>query len=133
MLKLARAAAFALIAAALHGCTAMRDPYERTYQTVHALDAIQTASYRDDPCIEEANPITRGLIGREPSTGAVIAWWAGTALAHAGVTEWLLDHDHPRMARAWNWITITDTGIQLVRGHRLGARIIGPNERPCLP
>lgn len=116
----------------LTGCTAMRQPGEIAWQAAHLVDALQTDSLRDDPCLEESDPFTRALIGSEPSRGAVIAWAAGSAVVHAGITEWLLSREWNKLASAWQWITFGHKGIVVANNHRLGARVIGPNKMRCM-
>ena len=121
-----------MLIAALEGCAALNEPGERAWLAAHAVDVAQTRTFRNDPCIEEVDPFTRSLIGREPSTGATIAWGVGMAAFHVGVTELLLRTDHPRVAKVWEWVSFTEKGITVARNHRLGARISGNNSMGCM-
>jgi hypothetical protein len=56
---------------------------EKVYMAVHAIDILQTMQHGPNPCYGEVDPITRRLIGRDPSPGRVFVWGlARGALAH---------------------------------------------------
>lgn len=113
------------------GCTALGTHEEQTWQALHAVDVVQTRHIVDDPCFAEGNPVTRALIGREPSARSVIVWGVGAAALHAGVTELLLDHDHPTAARWWQYVTIGDAAATVGHNFYVGVRIGGPNKTPA--
>lgn len=114
-------------ALALTGCATLSDPREASWQALNVIDALQTDTLRDDPCLKEGHPLTRELIGENPSRGKVIAWAAGGAALHLGVSHWLLDRGYTRTARVWQYISLTDKGIAVVKGYREGVRIGSPN------
>lgn len=128
--RLFRAAA--IVAALVLGASWCADaraevaPAERAWYVLHALDVAQTmnATGPHSSCVE-AHPITRRLIGERPSDAQVVAWGAGMALAHYGISR-ALDGRYPRLYRAWQYVRITETGIAVVSNHRAGARLVGP-------
>jgi hypothetical protein len=120
-----------LFVVALTGCSALKEPGERAWLAAHAIDTAQTLTFRDDPCIREGNSTTAAIIGREPKPAAVAAWSIATAAAHMAFTEFLLDRGYERTARAWQWVTFTEKGINVARNHELGARIFGENVQAC--
>ena len=81
---------------------------EGAWQALHAADVAQTLQIARNPdCFYEKDPVTSRLIGKHPSQGAVLAWGAGTAAAHAIVTHELEKHDAPRwVRRTWQAVTI---------------------------
>jgi hypothetical protein len=118
-----------LCIASLTGCTALESRGEQTWLALHAVDTAQT--YRiaqSDGCFREGNPITSAVIGEEPSTGEALAWGIGTAALHVGVTELLLRNDHPKLAKAWQFVTIGASSYAIGHNYSLGIRIGGPNE-----
>lgn len=86
--------AYLLVFPALTGRTALETREEQTWQTLHAVDVLQTYAIVGDPCFEEGNPVTRAAIGGDPSHADVIAWGVASSALHAGVTQYLLTHDH---------------------------------------
>jgi hypothetical protein len=96
---------------------------------MHLIDAIQTDRIVDDPCLKEGHPITREIIGENPSHGAVVAWAIAGAVEHALVTQFFLNRGWERAARAWQFVTIGDTGRSIYEGYRVGVRIGSPNKR----
>lgn len=126
-IKIASMAAALLLV--LTGCAAMSRQDERTWQSLHVIDAMQTDRIVGDQCYSEGHPLTRALVGTEPTHARVAAWAIGGALVHAGVTEALLDADLPRVATAWEWVSLADTGVSIEQGWRVGVRIGSPNTR----
>lgn len=122
-----RITVFLLAALQLCGCAALRDPYELAWQGANVVDALQTATLHDDPCLKEGHPLTRALIGENPSRESVAAWAIGGAALHAGVTNLLLERGWRRGARVWQLITITDKGVAIAINHSNGVRIAGEN------
>lgn len=117
----------------LSGCAAMREPGEIAYQTAHAYDVIATNKTVGDPCFAEGGQITEHIIGRHPSHAGVAAWGAGFAVGHALVTEALLDHGHPTIAKVWEWVSFADTAVDVGRSWSAGVRIGSPNRWHSLP
>lgn len=110
------------------GCQSLSSE-EIAWQTLHAVDVAQTLSAAQDPCYVEDAYITRQLIGRNPSTGEVLAWGAGIAVGHAFVTNLLERHDAPVWVRkTWSYATITSTGIAIANNHSEGIRVFGDNK-----
>lgn len=126
-----RAIAVSILVLALTGCMAFRDKREIAWQSLHAVDALNTDTLRDDPCLYESHPLTRRLIGDEPSRASVIAWGVGGAALHAGVSEMLIRGDHPRLLSIWQWVSIADSGISVAVGLERGARPVGRNVSEC--
>lgn len=121
-----------LLAAALpllNGCTALNDRTEQAWLTLHAVDSVQTYRIAQDPlCFHEANAVTQVVIGETPSRGQVIAWSLGSAAIHLGVTELLLRNEHPKLAKAWQYISIASTGYSVGNNYAIGIRIGSPNK-----
>lgn len=116
------------ISVLLSGCTALETRETQAWLVLHAVDTAQT--YRiaqDSHCYMENDPITRALIGDSPSRAEVLAWSAGMAGMHVGVTELLLRTDHPKIAKAWQYFRIGVTASAIGRNHEIGIRIGSPN------
>jgi len=128
-LKLLLGAVLLAAVVGLGGCTAMRQPEEIAWQTMHVYDTLQTADIVGDPCYKEGHPITRKLIGEQPTKEGVAAWGVGSALFHAGVSELLLRKDMRKTYRVWQAITIIDTGMAISDGISVGVRVGAPNTR----
>jgi hypothetical protein len=118
-----------LLASSLGGCAALERPEELAWQGMHAYDSLATLDIVDDPCYREGHPETKLLIGDRPTRGAVEGWAVGGALVHAGVSDFLLTHDHPTLYRAWQVVTIADTGLAIHDGLAIGVRVGAPNTR----
>jgi hypothetical protein len=117
------------------GCTALESRESQAWLALHAVDTAQTLRIADDPrCFHEGNSVTRSMIGSHPSDGEVFAWSVGSAALHLGVTEWLLRTDHPRIAKAWQYLRIGITAAAVSDNHSVGIRIGSPNQpRTCDP
>ena len=113
---------------ALSGCSTLRDPAEIAWQSLHAVDSLQTNSIVDDDCLSEGNPITKTLIGHNPSHRSVATWGIGMAGLHLGVSH-LLREDHPTMYKIFQAITITEAGTAVGHNITFGVRIGGTNKR----
>jgi hypothetical protein len=122
--------AWPLLMMLLAGCQGWQPSREEwVWQSLHAVDVAQTLAAADDACYEEAAPITRHLIGAQPSTGEVLAWGAGMALGHAWVSALLERHEAPVwVQKTWSFATITGTGLAIATNHREGVRVFGANE-----
>lgn len=105
------------------GCSSM-SPAERTWQSLHLVDTLQTVQLaRHSECYREANPLTRAIIGRHPSGAEVVAWGIAFGIAHNAVSR-RLEERGPRWAlRAWNWTRITAKGATVASNARAG---LGP-------
>jgi hypothetical protein len=123
--------AIAALAIGLSGCTALEQRETQAWLALHAVDTAQTYRIAQDArCFNEADGITRELIGAHPSTGQVLAWSVGSAAVHVGVTELLLRNDHPKLAKAWQYVRIGVTASAIENNHSIGIRIGSPNEPP---
>ncbi len=114
---------------ALSGCSTV-PPAEYAWQAMHVIDVAQTLNGpAKDPCYIEVDPITRGLIGKNPSSEAVVLWGIGTGIAHIGVTHLLEKHDAPKWVRvSWHAVSLVTKGHTLISNHREGIRPFGNNE-----
>jgi hypothetical protein len=116
-----------LAALLLSGCSALESKPELAWQSIHAIDAIQTYRIANDPCFHEANPLTQSFIGENPSRRSVIGWAVGSAVGHALVTDYLMDH-HPNAAKWWQTLTISISGLSVGNNYQIGLRIGGSNK-----
>ena len=124
---------FPIATLALSGCATMRDPVELAWQAAHVVDTLQTRSAVNDPCFQEGE--SAWLIGDRPSDATLAAWSIGTAVAHAGVTHWLRETDHPKLARAWQFVSLAHVGYNVGKNYSIGVRIGGSNKvsHDCYP
>jgi len=111
------------------GCTALRQPEELAWQSMHVYDSLQTMDIVNDPCYAEGHAITAKLIGRNPSRGDVVGWAVGSAVFHAGVSELLLKRGMRKTYKVWQAVTILDTGMSISDGISVGVRVGAPNTR----
>jgi hypothetical protein len=116
-------------ALALTGCTSLRRPEELAWQGLHVYDTLQTMNMADEPCYKENSPVTRAVLGADPSKGRVVAWGVGASLVHAGVSDWLITHEHPGAYRVWQTLTFVDTAIAVHGNYSIGVRVGAPNTR----
>lgn len=121
--------AIAALAIGLSGCTALETRETQAWLALHAVDTAQTLRIAGDPrCYLESDSLTRGLIGAHPSTGEVLAWSVGSAAVHVGVTELLLRNDHPKLAKAWQYVRIGVTADAVANNYTIGIRLGEPNK-----
>ena len=124
------AQSFACIAALalLSGCAS--SPAEKAWQAMHLVDVAQTISgaARDD-CFYERDPFTRRLIGRQPSTEAVIAWGIGAGVAHYALDRWLANNGHAnkKWVQILRAVDLGAKGFTIGRNHQIGIRPFGDN------
>lgn len=117
------------LAVVLSGCSALETHETQAWLALHAVDTVQTYRAAQDPqCFAEGDGITRGLIGEHPSSSEVLAWSVGSAGVHLAVTEWLLRTDHPKIAKAWQYVRIGVTASAIAQNHSIGIRIGSPNQ-----
>ena len=106
---------------------------EAAWQAGHVVDVLQTINgpARDD-CFTEGDPLTKSLIGENPSTEEAIAWGVAAGGIHWGVTK-LLDHYNakPWVKIAWQSVTITFKASTIVHNHNEGIRPWGRNVHEC--
>lgn len=114
----------------LAGCTALQTPEELAWQSLHVVDALQTRDAARDPCYREGYALTRELIGERPSSADVAVWTVGMSALHAGVTELLLQHEHPRLAKLWSYVTLGEKAYAVGHNYSIGIRIGGANKTP---
>lgn len=116
----------------LSGCALVpENNLDRTWQALHIIDAAQTMSLNSDPCLEEINPMTRTLIGKEPSDEEVIAWYIGTAVGHYFIGQALDRWWNEKAGNTWRAITVGAVGYTVVNNHQLGMRPFGNNTSEC--
>lgn len=101
-------------------CAGCQTPGEATWQAMHLVDGLQTLSIAKDPCFYEKDPITRRIIGRNPSEADVVIWWAGTAVAHAWVSRRLERRE--RLYTIWQAVSLGSKGFTIGRNHSIGIR-----------
>jgi hypothetical protein len=116
------------MAGLLSGCTALETRESQAWLALHAIDSIQSFHAAQQPeCFKEDDGVTRSLIGEHPSDAEVIAWSVGMAGLHLGVTEVLLRNDHPKLAKAWQYVRIGVTASAIAQNHSIGIRVGSPN------
>jgi len=116
------------IALVLSGCATLREPDESAWQTMHVIDTIQTVHLVSDSRYKEVE--SAWLIGAHPSDETVLAWSMGTALAHAGITHLLVQNEHPRLAKIWQYVTLSALCSTVGQNAAIGISIGGPNSGP---
>ncbi len=123
----------ATLALLLSGCAAFRTlpaetrAEEATWQSLHAVDSLQTLSIARDPdCFREST--VDPLIGKHPSQGVVVLWAVTASALHFLVTDWLAEHQHPALVRVWEGVTIVSTGYWVGHNNQVGIRPFGHNE-----
>lgn len=133
------AAAFVLcfVVMGLSGCTTLRDNLDLTtpdqyaegaFQVEHLVDVMQSMhGAAEDACFSEGDPATRAIVGAHPAQSSVFIWGIGYAAIHYGITAWLLDHDHDRIAAVWEAASIIDTAAVVDHNYSVGIRIGAPN------
>ena len=112
----------------LAGCAALREPGESAWQTMHAIDTIQTFHLVSDARYKEVE--SAWLIGEHPDTKAVLAWSVGSSVIHAGVTHMLIANDFPRLSKLWQYVTLSTVCSTVGQNAAIGVRIGGPNAGP---
>jgi hypothetical protein len=97
--------------------------YESTYQVLHAIDAVQTMNidlrrdYRRGRHVYEGNPI----LGKYPKDSEVLAYMAGEAALHFGITKLLADRGAPvAVQRLWHYTSIGWNGRLVIRNRKMG-------------
>ncbi len=108
---------------------------ELAFQAEHLVDTMQTVhGAAMDPCFSEGDPTTKALIGAHPSQAATIVWGIGYGAVHYGITAWLLDNGHDRIAAVWEAASVIDTAAVIDHNYSIGIRIGAPNhdDAACL-
>jgi hypothetical protein len=116
-----RAMAFSLLTWAMSGCAALREPNEVAWQAMHVVDTLQTLQIASDRRYREAE--SAWLLGERPKDETVLVWSVGTALAHAGITQLLLDYDYPKLAKVWQFVTLNALCHTVEHNASIGIRI----------
>jgi len=113
----------------LSGCQSLElDRSEIAWQTLHAMDVVQTLNAAGDPCYIEDAWLTEKIIGDQPSDAEVLLWGIGTAVVHALVANILEDRAPQWVQKVWGYGTITLTGYAVMSNHDEGVRAFGSNE-----
>lgn len=101
---------------------------EGIWQAENLIDTIQSIHGAvEDQCYVEGDPIERPIVGAHPSAAGVVGVGLGFALAHYGISRWLLDHDHPKIAWAFQLVSIANTSYSIGHNYSVGIRIGQPN------
>lgn len=104
-----------LIALSSGGCASMSRE-ELILQSLHAADVMQTLQIAKNTCnYSESDPITKRIIGENPSERSVIAWGVGSALAFHWVSQKVDESDGWERA-AWYGAMILTRG-QIILGN----------------
>lgn len=112
----------------LCGCESMPRG-ELAYQTLHAVDVLQTINGpATDDCYKEANPITRRIVGEKPSKGQVVAWGVGQGLLHYGISSYLEDNSPGWIYGAWQILSTGTVAITIHDNYELGVKPWGDND-----
>jgi hypothetical protein len=89
-----------------------RDSYaEATWQLINVVDALQTAQISDTPGVVEANPITRSILGAEPSGTDTAIYFATLGASHFAISRLLPARWRPY----WHRSTITIGSVNALR------------------
>lgn len=117
---------------ALAGCQNMSKP-ELAWQAMHFVDVAQTINGpANDPCFVEANPLTRSLIGENPSEESVLLWGMGVAFLHATASHMIEESDAPKWVEwAWHSVSLVTKGSTIIGNHNEGIRPFGRNINGC--
>lgn len=116
--------AFATIALVLIGtANAAADPLPKSewaYQAVAAVDMMQTLDIKNHSDIHEYNPI----LGSHPSDKAIVTYFVGTNLAHAGITKFLQAHGwSDRQIAIWEYTSIGIESIVVAHNFKIGLQV----------
>jgi hypothetical protein len=120
-MSIVRVTVFAVLAWVSSGCAALREPNEVAWQAMHVVDTLQTLQISRDSRYREAE--SAWLMGERPDETTVLAWSVGTALAHAGVTQLLLEYDYPKLAKVWQFVTLNALCHTVEHNASIGIRI----------
>ena len=122
-----------LLSLALCGCATTRGNAELTWQAMNVVDLGQTLHIANGvDCYHERNPLTRTLIGRHPSEGAVIGVMVGYSALHFGVSKFL-EHQTKTTGRqfwkvmegAWHVVSLTTKANTVKDNHDIGLTPFG--------
>ena len=116
------------ILALVSGCAS--SPSEIAWQSMHLVDVAQTINGpARDECFHERDPITRSLIGRQPSTESVLLWGVGVGVAHYALDRWLANSGHAdkKWVQILRALDLGAKGFTIGRNHQIGIRPFGDN------
>lgn len=108
---------------ALTGCASFSTETkaeEIAWQILHLTDVVQTyhGPVTRPQCFHEQG--TYGILPLHPTTAQLSAWYVGTGAIHFGVTKLMKDHNvNSWIVRAWELVTITDTGITVSNNYKM--------------
>lgn len=94
---------------------------EYTFQTMHAIDALQTLDIKNHPGYSESDP----FLGDHPSDRTIAVWYASTAVLHGAITSVLVeDKSTPKwVCRMWEMLTIGFTNEAVVHNYNMGMKV----------
>lgn len=121
-----------LVIILLTGCESMPRG-EMYYQTLHAVDTLQTINGpANDPCYSESGAIPKLLMGENPTKGQALAWGVGWGAFHYGVSR-ELDRNAPDwVLGTWQLLTTGEVALTIHRNHSIGIRPWGENDHSRL-
>jgi hypothetical protein len=131
ILRLLIILALCIVAFLATACETLRQPEEMTWQTMHAVDMVQTIDGMRDSCVTEGHPLTRRLIGKKPRTAEILGYGLGSAYVHLFISDLLRDQGLERAWAIWQFVSVTDTAIGMSRNHAIGVRIGKRNKTGC--
>lgn len=114
------------------GCANM-STQEKAWQVLHAIDIAQTIDGpARDLCFREDTFPTEQLIGKKPSTEAVLVWGLATSVGHYYLDQWL---QHTERVPDWvkNTFRTLDIGVKgmtISSNHERGIRLFRENNCP---
>jgi hypothetical protein len=98
--------------------TATDTKYQLAYTTIAILDAGTTADIKNHDDIEEANPVARYFLGRNPEKLETAVYFTTMAGLNYAVSAYL----KPKHRRLWQRTTIVINGSIVANNYRIGLR-----------
>lgn len=89
---------------------------EAAWQGLNAYDAVQTARIQHLPNVEEANPVTRHLLGANPSSSDTYQLFIVYGMGHALISAAF----PPEWRKYWQYLSITASGVTIYNNDRMG-------------
>jgi len=120
------------LAIALSGCANMPlNPYTdlsnagKYRQALHAIDVAQTLQTAKYPgCFYESFPVTRKIIGKQPSKQSVILWGVTTSYFSAQLDHYIYKSD---LSESWKdflgYVMVGVTADTIIKNYGIGIRI----------
>lgn len=120
-----------VLALTLTGCSEMPRG-EIAWQSVHALDVLQTVQIAKNPhCFHEDDPFSKRLIGEHPSQGQVVAWGVAFAAVHMSVGAALEHWEAPGWVQVgWQYLTLGAASRAVINNYQQGIGVF--NSDSCL-